>query len=289
MHKLSTVNLVCTNILSLIKIRKKNIKVFVISITIKNFINFLLLSFFFKKIKGIIYLRSNGFKEYEIKLGIAGYFIYYLMYQFFLKKLKLITVDQSIGEKKYIKNNIVDPSEISEVWINKKIKHLKFQDDLIKLLYFGRFKKEKGFYSLIEIINNINLNININFAGDNNKSFINQKKISFRGQISSEKKKIALYDNHHILIIPSFTEGSPKVIKESLARKKPIIIFKEIKHVKKNYYGIYVADRNSKSLKNVILHIKSNYNKIQKMMNKNKITTKKNFQKNLVTKTIFLL
>ena len=100
---------------------------------------------------------------------------------------------------------------------------------------------------------------------------------------------MALYDNHHILIIPSFTEGSPKVIKECLARKKPIIIFKEIKHVKKNYNGIYIAERNSKSLKKVILHIKSNYNKIQKKMSKNKIPTKKNFQKKLVSKITLLL
>ena len=36
-----------------------------------------------------------------------------------------------------------------------------------------------------------------------------------------------------IYLYSSFTEGAPKVILESLARLRPVIVFDEIKHVKK--------------------------------------------------------
>ena len=45
-----------------------------------------------------------------------------------------------------------------------------------------------------------------------------------------EKKNnmIKFYDNSNIFILPSFTEGHPMVLLESLARLRPVIIFNEI-------------------------------------------------------------
>ena len=48
---------------------------------------------------------------------------------------------------------------------------------------------------------------------------------------------IKIYDNHNIFILPSFTEAHPKVIDESLARLRPVIIFEEIKHIIQNRKG----------------------------------------------------
>ena len=62
----------------------------------------------------------------------------------------------------------------------------------------------------------------------------------------SKSDLIDLYDSCRIFILPSFTEGFPKVISESLARLKPVIIFEEIKHVVKNREGIFVCKRNEK-------------------------------------------
>ena len=81
--------------------------------------------------------------------------------------------------------------------------------------------------------------------------------------------------------MPSYTEGSPKVILESLARKKPVIIFNDIKHVKSGFKGIFICERNTINLKNTINHILKNNSKIQKEMNKNKLMTKKIFQRKL--------
>ena len=77
----------------------------------------------------------------------------------------------------------------------------------------------------------------LTIAGDKNHPPISLKNIKFLKEFSNKKKIINLYDNHDIFILPSYTEGSPKVVLESLARKKPIIIFKDIKHVKKILRG----------------------------------------------------
>ena len=57
------------------------------------------------------------------------------------------------------------------------------------------------------------------------------------------KKLINLYDQHSIFILPSYAEGHPMVVLEALS-KRPIIIFKEIKHVIGDFKGIFIADRN---------------------------------------------
>ena len=68
---------------------------------------------------------------------------------------------------------------------------------------------------------------------------------------------------------------------ESLSRLRPVIIFKEISHVKSSFKGIFISNRNSKSLQKTIIFILDNYIKIQKSMRKNKIPKKLNFQTNL--------
>ena len=90
-------------------------------------------------------------------------------------------------------------------------------------------------------------------------------------------KLIEIYDNHNISILPSFTEAHPKVLDESLARLRPIILFKDIEHVINNKKGIFVSQRDPSSLKNTINYIIQNYTKIQKEMSKNILPTKKNF------------
>jgi hypothetical protein len=85
------------------------------------------------------------------------------------------------------------------------------------------------------------------------------------------------YDDHNIFILPSFTEGHPMVLLESLARRRPVIIFNEIEHVIGDKRGIFVAKRNFLSLLATLNHIKKNYKKIQSEIRKNKLPTNKEF------------
>ena len=67
------------------------------------------------------------------------------------------------------------------------------------------------------------------------------------------------------------------VLLEALARRRPVIIFKEIEHVIGDKKGIFVAKRNFLNFFGTLNYIKKNYKKIQKDMTKNKLPTNKEF------------
>ena len=80
------------------------------------------------------------------------------------------------------------------------------------LLYLGRIKKEKGIFSLIKLIENLDIDYNLNIVGNKNKLSSTNNKIKVFKETSNKKKIIDFYDQNNIFILPSFTEGSPKVI-----------------------------------------------------------------------------
>ena len=247
-----------------------------ISITPRNFIFFIISNIILKDMSGYVILRSNGHKEYQAKFGKIGFFVYDMMFRYITSKLKIISVSKNITRRKI--NKYLFPSELDNDWFKNK-KKINIQIPL--LLYLGRFRKEKGIYSLISIANNFDFKFKLTMVGDT-KNISSNKNIKFLNEISNKKKLLNLFDNHNIFILPSYTEGSPKVILESLARFRPVIVFKDIKHVKLNFHGVFVCERNSNSLKNIIKYILKNYKKIQLDMKKNDLKTKKNFQKDLI-------
>ena len=258
--------------------KEKKLKVFIISVTLRNFLNFIIIKIFFGKISGYLYLRSDGHKEYEKKIGFIGNLFYDFLFKFLKKDLKVISVSTKISHTS--KKMIIFPSELDSTWflrIKKKI-----CTDNAKLLYVGRIKVEKGIFSLFELLNKFNLNYKLSVVGSN-RNFRKNSKITYFKQVSKKKKIINFYDNHNIFILPSFTEGAPKVILESLARLRPVIVFNEIKHVKMNFKGIFICNRKSSSLEKKIRYILKNYKKIQRNMKQNVLPTKKKFQNELIS------
>ena len=88
---------------------------------------------------------------------------------------------------------------------------------------------------------------------------------------------INTYDNHNIVVLPSFTEGHPQVLDEALARRRPVIIFEEISHVIGKRRGVFVAKRNYLDLERNIIYIKKNYEKIIEDIKKNSLPLKDTF------------
>ncbi len=255
----------------------KKINIFMISITPRNFIFLVFSNFILKDIRGYVILRSNGHKEYYSKFGISGVYIYNYMFKYVIKKLKIISVSKNINNKK--NNKYLFPSELDNSWFkNKK----KVKTKIPLLLYFGRFRKEKGIYSLIDLIEKLNIKFKLTVAGDDKRILTKRKNISVLDKITNKKKIFNLYDSHNIFILPSFTEGAPKVVLESLARMRPVIVFNEISHIKSNFRGIFVCDRNVFSLEKTIKFILKNFSTIQSEMKKNDLTTKEIFQSNLI-------
>ena len=145
-------------------------------------------------------------------------------------------------------------------------------------MYVGRIRVEKGIFALSELIRNkrdISLTIIGAEQGSSNK--INQSNIKIFPTQSNKTKLIKHYDDNNIFVLPSFTEGHPMVLLEALARRRPVVIFDEIKHVIGDKKGIFVTKRNFLSFLGTLNNIKKNYKKIQKDMKKNKLPTNKEF------------
>ena len=118
-------------------------------------------------------------------------------------------------------------------------------------------------------------------ASDEDAKSINQQNVNIIDIVKDKKELINLYDKSHIMILPSYTEGYPMVILESLSRLRPIIVFKEIEHVIKDRKGIFVSNRDSQSLFEKINYIMNNYKLIQENMKSNRLPDNDSFIKKL--------
>jgi len=282
-HKINNSEIVTSsNIFSFIKnivytVIKDKGNYLIISVTPYTLLSFLFL--LLSKKKMFLYLRSDGKKEIAVIFGKKISIIYKMVENIMVKFCDLIVVNNLISKKK--KFYLVNPSQIDEEWF-EDIKMS--QRDTIKLLYIGRLKIEKGVYSLINIFEKIKYsekNILLTLIGLGNKAKNTSNKIRFLDPISIKKDLIRQYDQHDIFILPSFTEGHPQVLLESLVRQRPVVVFEEIEHVLQKYEGVFVCKRDHNHLLNLIKFIDKNYEEILEKMKKNRYPTKENFFKQL--------
>ena len=246
-------------------------KFLVISISPYTFIISIFLRLFGKK--PIVYLRSDGYGEYRSILGKVGPIIYHFMFTIICSISNLISCRDYILRGK--KGKIISPSQLDSTWL-KQTKNSEVRN--YKLLYVGRFKIEKGIFSLIDLIKN-KKDISLTIVGTEKDISYNsrQSNVKIHQQQSNKLKLIKYYDDHNIFVLPSFTEGHPMVLLEALARRRPVIIFEDIKHVVGDKKGIFVTKRNFVNFLGALNHIKKNYKKIQNEMKKNKLPTNKEF------------
>ena len=280
-HEINVVNVnLSGSIFSFLKkiinsIKSEESKYLVISISPYTFLACILLKFFKKK--PIVYLRSDGYGEYKAILGFIGVAFYHLMFIITSRISRLVSCRDYILRNR--KGNIVSPSQLDKDWFNN-FKTIDLKD--FKLLYVGRIRVEKGIFSLLRLIKDKN-NISLTIVGAEKSTSldINQSNVIIKENESNKNKLINFYDNHNIFVLPSFTEGHPMSILEALARKRPIVIFEEIKHVIGKKKGIFVSKRNYASFLETIEYIKENYTKIQEEMKQNQLPTNKDFIKEM--------
>ena len=254
-------------------LKENNHKYLIISISPFTFFACVFLRIFKKK--SIVYLRSDGYEEYRKKFGTIGKTIYHLMYTIVSKISHLVSCGEHILKGK--NGKLVFPSQLTSPWFSN---HKEYKIDKIRLLYVGRVRVEKGIYSLLEIIKD-NEEVTLSIIGAEKMTInkINQSNVNIYEIETNEQNLIKFYDDHTIFVLPSFTEGRPMVLLESLSRLRPVIIFKEIEHVVGNKKGIFVSERNAKSLFKLIAYIKNNYKDIQTTMKENRLPTNDDFIK----------
>ncbi len=256
-------------ILNILKSLSFSEKYLIISLSPYTFTICVLLSILRKKV--YVYLRSNGYEEYKCYSKYFGPFIYHIMFSIASLSSNLIACRKHLLKEK--KGELVSPSQLNEKWFdNRKSPDLK----KIKLLYVGRIRIEKGIFSLLKILKEIKLDFTITII--NPEKFYDKKLENDKVKIVHFKKDheslMEIYDDHNVFILPSYTEGHPQVLDESLSRLRPVIIFPEISHVTRDREGVFISERNSESLSNKIKFIMNNHKDIQQKMMSNKLRTK---------------
>ena len=277
-HELNLQNVkIASNIIQFIyyvisTFKSKNTKYYIITITPYTFLAFLFLSLFRKKI--FVYLISSGYEEWKFILGSWSVWIYHLMYSIVTSNATVI----ALHERLYKKNNghVIESSTLNQEWL----RDLKKPDlSKIRFLNVSRVNPEKGIFEFLEMFKELKIDAEISIIGKIKNSTLqnkfqsvikNNSNILFPGYISDRKELMKAYDNHNILILPSYTEGQPYVVDESLARRRPVLIFEDIRHIVKGRKGIFVCERNIESLTKTVKFIIQNYSDIQKDIDQNK-------------------
>ncbi len=249
---------------------EKNINYLLISINPYTFLSALILLLFKKKV--FIYLRSSGYEEYKAKYGLFGKLIYHIMYLLVTPWSNLIVCHERLTKKKDY--HLVFPSQLGNKWF-ENLKQVSL--DKVRLLYVGRMRVEKGIFDFLKMFNKLSMNAELSIVSDVKNLKNMNKKINLLGFGYDEKSLIEIYDSHNIMVLPSYTEGHPQVVLESLSRKRPVIVFDDIKHIIGTKKGIFISKRNIISLNETIEFIMKNYTKIQENMKENKLPTKEEF------------
>ena len=249
---------------------EKNINYLLISINPYTFLSALILLLFKKKV--FIYLRSSGHEEYKAKYGLFGKLIYHTMYLLVTPWSNLIVCHERLTKKKDY--HLVFPSQLGNKWF-ENLKQVSL--DKVRLLYVGRMRVEKGIFDFLKMFNKLSVNAELSIVSDVKNLKNMNKKINLLGFGYDEKSLIEIYDSHNIMVLPSYTEGHPQVVLESLSRKRPVIVFDDIKHIIGTKKGIFISKRNIISLNETIEFIMKNYTKIQENMKENKLPTKEEF------------
>ena len=279
-HKINLQNIkIASNIIKFIyfvfaTFKAKNSKYLIISITPYTFISFLFLFLFRKKV--FLYLISSGHEEWKFILGSWSVWIYHVMYSIMTSNSNVIVLHDRLCRKKNC--HVITSSTLDEKWL-KNYKEVKL--DKIRFLYVGRVNPEKGIYEFLKMFEKIKLDAEFSVVGNIKNLKTSNENIKLVGYISDKQSLIDIYDSHNILILPSFTEGQPYVVDESLARRRPVIVFEDIAHIIKERKGIFVSKRTIDSFCETTKHVMQNYNEIQKSIEKNKFPLKEDMLKQI--------
>ena len=258
--------------------RNKNTKYYIICITPYTFIASLFLFIFRKKI--FVYLISSGHEEWKSLLGAWSVWIYNLMYSMVTSYSTVIALhDRLINKKK--KFYVISSSSLDGKWF-ENFKEAKI--DKVRFLYVARINPVKGINEFLKMFKSLELDAELSIIGKTNNLrhqkeikiiLENANNIKFPGYISNRQDLINTYDSHNILILPSYTEGQPYVVDESLVRRRPVLIFEDIAHIIKDRKGIFVSKRDPQSFVDTTKFIMTNYIKIQKDIEQNNFPLEK--------------
>ncbi|NHC42867.1 glycosyltransferase [Bacillus sp. MM2020_1] len=169
-------------------------------------------------------------------------------------------------ENEFVKE--IRTSTFSEKEIDTSIKNI--NKDSIKLLYVGYLRHEKGLPYLleaVEILRRDNIKVYLTIIGEGDileelKEKVTDLKIeqfvNFKGYVPLGQSLFNEYKQHDIFVLPSISEGTPRVLLEAMCKGLAVIATNTggIPYTVKNEYnGILVEKKDSKELSQAILKI----------------------------------
>ena len=251
-----------------------NVTYLLVCITPYTFFSFLILFLFRKRV--FVYLFSSGHEEYKHILGSWSVWIYHIMYKIVTSNSRVIVCHKRLFDKK--KSHLVHISRLDDQWFTN---HKDALLDKVRFLYVGRMSPEKGIFEFLNMFNKIKFDAEFSIVGNLENQDILNNNIKLLGYIADAQSLINIYDNHNIMVLPSFTEATPYVVDEALSRKRPVIIFEDIDYIVRDKKGIFVSKRDLNSFSETTKHIMDNYQEIQKKIEKNELPTKKRMIKQI--------
>ena len=194
---------------------------------LKNFATLLIAKLFLKK----VVFQFHGGSPKDIK----SYYKYFLKKIVMWSNAMLVLTDEQSAIRLYLDTS--EQSKIQKVpnYITIRNVDIKDRKNLkhIHFLFIGRVIKEKGIFEIIEAVKNISQkfdNFRIDVMGDG-PELDNMKKVVknlglnnyflFHGFVIDGKDKI--FSDSHVLLIPSYREGFPYTVLESMLFEMPII------------------------------------------------------------------
>ena len=198
------------------------------------------------------------------------------MYKIVTSNSKVIVCHERLFDKK--KSHLVYISRLDDEWFTN---HKDALLDKVRFLYVGRMSPEKGIFEFLNMFNKIKFDAEFSIVGNLENQDILNNNIKSLGYVANTQSLINIYDNHNIMVLPSFIEATPYVVDEALSRKRPVIIFEDIDYIVRDKKGIFVSKRDLNSFSETTKHIMDNYKEIQKKIEKNELPTKKGMIKQI--------
>lgn len=126
------------------------------------------------------------------------------------------------------RNKVIElPSAISRSWL-REINQINVNNKL-RFLFIGRNERRKGINEIFDALstfNNDKFSFEFHFIGpveEKDLSIPSNIQLYFHGLVKDENKKKKIIDKSDVLVCPSYSEGMPNVIIESMARGLAII------------------------------------------------------------------
>ncbi|MFX0186770.1 MAG: glycosyltransferase family 4 protein [Candidatus Hodarchaeota archaeon] len=183
-----------------------------------------------------------------------------------------------LTEKRNIKNKFLSPNYVNlEKFKDKKPETTSNSNNKIKILFVGRFEKEKGVKLLIKafkILLEKNANLELIMAGDGSlRGWIEDylykykiKNVNLLGWIHHDNLP-DIYNSADVFVLPSYTEGSPASLIEAMSCGTASIataVGDTQKIIKNEYNGILIPPGNIKKLIEAIQNLLDQANLLDK-------------------------